>query len=266
MSRRRVPLHVFPLSHLDRSSYYERVVASIGSSPFPAQYAELVAVSSGGVVTVLAPPVGAGTEQTTKDGFHFGVVSTDGTGPTTIQGNGKNINGAASIVLPAFAGASAHLYYSNVLGEWVAFLGAGVGAFSPPPTYTAKGPAAPQTFTNAGLVAVNGASITTAPFSASQKAIITYSAVLHNSGAGAPAQTLCAIFDGTAAVTIDVFEQDLDTGDTTENIDHEVVSWTVEVVGNGLARTFGMSVETLTANNATIEINRCRGVVQIVDG
>jgi hypothetical protein len=265
MSRRRLPLHTFPLSHLDRTNFYERVVASVGGSPFQAAYAELVAVSSGGQTTIACPVVG-GTEATSKDTFHFGVVSADGTGPITIQGGAHNINGAASIVIPALAGASAHLYFSNVLGEWVAFLGAGLGSFTPPPTYTARGPVAPQTFDNSAPTAVTGATVTTAPFTAGQKAIITASATMHNATAGSLSTAICDIFDGIPANAIDTFEQDLDPGDAAENIDHQTISWTTEVVGNGGARTFGLAIVAGSANNVVVEAQRCRVVVQIVDG
>jgi hypothetical protein len=266
MRNRRIPLHTFPLAHVDRTMYYERVVASVGGGPFQAQYAELVSVSAGGQTAVNCPVVAPGTATTTKDTFHFGVVSADGTGPVTINGNGFLINGGASVTLAASPGASAHVYFSVSLGAWVAFMGAG-GAFgAPPPTYTAKGPAAPQVFTNAGLTAVNNSSITTAPFSASQKAIITYTVELTNTTAGANAQANFGIFDGVAASQIDVWHEALVPAAAGETTDHRTVTVVTEVLGNGGARTFGLSIVANDANNLTVPTNGCRGVVQIVDG
>jgi hypothetical protein len=263
MRNRHLPGHIYPLSHLDRTNYYERVVAASGEGTFQAQYAELVAVASGSPTTVLCPVVG-GTEQTTKDTFHFGVISLDGTGSITILGNGHDVNNGTSITLAASPGASAHLYFSNTLGQWLAFVG-GAGALElPPPTYTAKGPPAPQTFTNAGFTAVTGASITTAPFSASQKAIVAFSAVVFNS-ASTEATADIEIFDGVVGTPIDSFEQHID--EVTEGtFDYQVISWTLEVPGNGSARTFGLALTSIDTNTITINANRCRGTVQIVDG
>lgn len=262
MHNRRHPGHIFPLSHLDRTNYYEKAVVSTPGEVFQAAYAELVIVHAGSATTILCPVIG-GTEATSKDTFHFGVISNDGTGPVVINGNGFTINGAASITLAASPGASAHVYFSNVIGAWLAFIGGGGASELPPPTYTAKGPPAPQTFTNGGLTVVTGAAITTAPFSASQKAIVTFSAVVFNI-ASAEATADLVIFDGAPGFPIDSFEQHIDL--VTEGVfDFQVISWTLEVPGNGLARTFGLAITTIDAATVTINTNRCRSVVQIVD-
>lgn len=265
MRNRQLPGHIFPLSHLDRTNYYERIVVAAAGGSFQAQYAELVAVHSGSATTINTPVIVGGTENTTKDTFHFGVISVDGTGPVTISGSGGfTVNGASSITLAASPGASAHCYFSNALGGWIAFLGGGGAAEVPPPTYTAKGPPAPQAFTNSGFTAVTGAAITTAPFSASQKAIITYSATIFNA-ASTEATANIMIFDGSPGTPIDSFEQHIDL--VTEGVfDYQVISWTVEVVGNGSARTFDLAIESIDTNTIDMNANRCRGVVQIVDG
>jgi hypothetical protein len=263
MRNRHLPGHIYPLSHLDRTNYYEKAVVSTPGEVFQAAYAELVIVHAGSATTILCPVIG-GTEGTSKDTFHFGVITNDGTGPVTINGNGFNINGAPTLTLAASPGASAHLYFSNVIGQWLAFIGAGGATAVPPPTYTAKGPPAPQTFTNAGFTAVTGTSITTAPFSASQKAIVTFSAVVFNI-ASTEATADIEIFDGVVGTPIDSFEQHIDL--VTEGVfDFQVISWTLEVPGNGLARTFGLAITSIDTNTITINTNRCRAVVQIVDG
>lgn len=262
MHNRRHPGHIFPLSHLDRTNYYERVVLATGEGTFPAKYAELVAVASGSPTTILCPVVG-GTENTTKDTFHFGVISADGTGPIVINGNGFDVNGSPTITLAASPGASAHVYFSNALGQWLAFIGAGGAAEVPPPSYTAKGPPAPQTFTDSGVTAVTGASITTAAFSSSQKAIVTFSAVVFNA-ASTEATAVIEIFDGVVGTPIDTFEQHIDL--VTEGVfDYQVVSWQLEVAGNGSARTFGLGITSMDTNTITVNTNRCRATVQIVD-
>lgn len=262
MSRSRNPGHVYPISHLDRTNFYEKVVAASGEGTFLASYATLVAVHSGSPTTILCPVVG-GTENTTKDTYHFGVISLDGTGPITILGNGFDINGGVSVTLAASPGASAHVYFSNVLGQWLAFLGGGGENELPPPTYTAKGPPAPQTFTNAGFTAVTGASITTAAFSSNQKAIVTFSAVVFNA-ASTEATANLEIFDGVVGTPIDSFEQHIDQ--TTEGVfDYQVISWMLEIPGNGLARTFGLAITSIDTNAITVNANRCRTVVQIVN-
>jgi hypothetical protein len=244
--------------------FYESIVASTGGSPFHAGYAQLVGVASGGQTTVAAPSVGAGTEASTKDSFHFGIVSVDGTGPITIQGNGKLINGAASITLAASPGASAHLYYSNSLGQWLAFLGAGGAGELPLPTYTSRGPVAPQALTGVAT-AVGGVSITTAAFGPTQKAIVTVSVEL-DTVAGVQDNVTLSIFDGVPAGGIDTYHQTAGNSAVDVLGAFNTVSWTLEIVGNGLARTFGLAVSEVTPGNVTIPINGCRAVIQIVDG
>lgn len=139
-------------------------------------------------------------------------------------------------------------------------VGQGLG----PPTYTAKGPTeAPQLLTGS-FVAVANAIVTTAPFTAQQKAIITTSVQL-NAGAGVQDTAALQIFDGVATVGIDSFQQTV--GNQAEEIaEFETVSWTTEVVGNGLARTFGLAVEENVPGDISVPPNGCRIVVQIVDG
>lgn len=137
------------LAHLAYTSLFERVVpTSITLAHAP--YGALVSVEGAagsiavGTPLVIQPSAYSGV----KDTFHFAVVNSDGAHPITIAStDGQLINGAASILLPATAGASALLFYSNQLGEWVALLG-GSG-----------GQAAIQSFTNvtAGVTLSNAA-------------------------------------------------------------------------------------------------------------
>jgi hypothetical protein len=131
-----------------------------------------------------------------------------------------------------------------------------------PPTYNANGPFAPQALT-ALPTAVAGTTIITAPFKASQKAIITYSVELDTTTTGVKNTAVLSIFDGTPATPIDGFSQTVGaTGDGANA--EQVVSWTTQVAGNGLSRTFGLAVSS--AGALQVDTNSCRGVVQIVDG
>lgn len=130
-----------------------------------------------------------------------------------------------------------------------------------PPTYTARG--GPFTLT-ATPTAVPGASVTTAAFSAAQKAIITCSVELDIPTLADVTEVTMSIFDGIAAVAIDTFRQTVGVG-AGEGAGTETVSWTLEVVGNGAARTFGLAVSD-PATLTTIPANGCRTVVQIVNG
>ena len=253
----RSPRNLQSLSHLDRTNYYEKVVLSSGGSPFLASYGELVAVTAGSPGTVTAPSMaGLGTEATTKDAFHFGVVSVDGTG-FTISGNGKNINGTSTITIAATPGASAYLYYSNVLGEWIAFLSGGATApVTPLPTFTGKN-LATVNYTNASPTTT----LLTAPITAAvgQKIIVTFSAQITNPGDTA--------VDADWSIFIDTSGGIIDNGAITTIVGGSVVlSWTLEENGDGGAHTFGLQIQLSGAESVNTPTDGCRYVAQVVGG
>jgi hypothetical protein len=250
-----LPRGIQSLSHLDRTNYYEKVVLSAGGSPFLASYGELIAVTAGSPGTINAPSMaGLGTEATTKDAFHFGVVSVDGTG-FTLSGNGKNINGSSSITIAATPGASAYLYYSNVLGEWIAFLSGGATA-APLPSATGK---------NGSAVPLNNSTPTTvlesSPLTAAvgQKFVVTFSCEIDNAGETAPL--------AEARLYIDTIGGEIDTFKATTIASGSItMSWTLEELGDGSAHIFGLGIQLSTAESVTVPVDGCRYVVQVVGG
>jgi len=251
---RHIPRFVHPLAQFDRTAYFERVIPVVGGSPFAAQYGALHAVSSGAPGTVNAPNVGAGTEATTKDAFHFGVVSTDGTS-FTIAGNGKNINGASSISVSGPAGASATLYYSTALGAWVAFLSGGASVTTPP-TYTGK---------NGSLITYNTSTYTsvlatpTITASLSQKVILNFSCQL-TCGGDAGVDMQGRIYADVVGVNIDTFVQTVDSGEK------QIVNWQLEVGGDGTGHVYGMAWLEGADEDVSTPIGACRFVAQVVNG
>jgi hypothetical protein len=102
--------------------------------------------------------------------------------------------------------------------------------------------------------AVAGATITAPALPASRSYVITYSAELDN--AEAPTTVTARIFDGVPGAGIVVFHQALAASDA------QNISWTVKVVGNGLARTFGLSLADPNST-ASVPAAGCVGVVEL---
>jgi hypothetical protein len=102
--------------------------------------------------------------------------------------------------------------------------------------------------------AVAGATITAPALPASRSYVITYSAELDN--AEAPTTVTARIFDGAPGAGIVVFHQALAASDA------QVISWTVKVAGNGLARTFGLSLADPNST-ASVPAAGCVGVVAL---
>lgn len=254
MTHARIPRAITPLAHLDRTSYYEKVLSVVGGSPFQAQYGALHAVASGAPGTINAPAVGTGTVHNTKDAMHFGVVSTDGTS-FTIAGNGKNINGGGSITVTGPAGASATLYYSVGLGAWVAFLGGGATVTSLP-TYTGKN-VAPVTYNN--LSFISALATPAIPAAIGQKLIITFSCELDSPGESSTYGMSGRIYVDTVGDGIDLFNQTMNGGG-----DSQSVSWTTEVFGDGSSHVYGMSWMEGTSEGTVTPSAGCRFVVQTV--
>lgn len=250
-------------ARLSYTSVFERVVETAVSTT--GIYGALMAVQgAAGTVTISTPNLVSPAVQA-KSCFDFGVVNVDGAHPVIVATpDGKTLNGGANITLPASAGAFAWVFFDLTIGQWVAIINIAGAAFVPPPTYTARGPSAPQAITGSP-VAVGTSSITTAAFSAAQKAIVTYS-VQVNTTAGQQDDNTLSIFDGVAGNPIDTFAQTCGNSNVDLNPAHNTISWTLEIVGNGSARTFGLAVSGANPGNCTIPTNGCRGVVQIVDG
>jgi hypothetical protein len=129
-------------------------------------------------------------------------------------------------------------------------------------SYTAKGP--PVLFVlSPAPTAVGGAIIITAPFAASQKAIVSYSVEVDTSVIGTQNDVTASIFDGLQTNAIDTYHHTI--GNTAqESQSQATISWTLEVPGNGLARTFGVALST--TDGLQVPMNGCRGVVLIVPG
>lgn len=122
-------------AHLAYTSLFERLVPFAGPGTLAAPYGALVSVSgASGSVGVTAPPTNVPSFRDVKDAFNFGVVNADGAHAIVVGTvDSTNINGSSSpIILPASPGASALLFWSNQLGEWVALLGAGGAGAIPP--------------------------------------------------------------------------------------------------------------------------------------
>lgn len=257
-------------SRLSYTSFFERVRVIAGSSVGSIPYGALTAVQgASGISTIQLPNAttaavapGAGL----KESHSVGVLNVDGAfAVNVIAPDGKTINGLSTLLLPASPGAFAICFYDVPAGAWFAVTAAGGGAFFvPPPTYTAKGPVAPQALTGA-FVAIGGASVTTAPFTALQKAIITCSVTM-SATAGTQDNVTTQIFDGVATTPIDTFEQTVGNSAVDVLTGFETWSWTTEVVGNGLARTFGLAALEVSPGAVIVPTNRCRTVVAIVDG
>lgn len=260
-------------AHLAYTSLLERTRVVSSGTPTPVPYATLTGVlgASGPSSTFVLPnetaasvAPGAGL----KWAHHVGFLNMDGAFPIVIAApDGKLINGSPTLVLPAAAGAFAICFFDiGSGGSWLAITSGGGGGgppFVPPPTYTAKGPVAPQALTGA-FVAIGGASVTTAPFTALQKAIISCSVTM-SATAGTQDNVTTQIFDGVATTPIDTFEQTVGNSAVDILPGFETWSWTLEVPGNGAARTFGLAAMEVTPGGVIVPINRCRTVVAIVD-
>lgn len=129
-----------------------------------------------------------------------------------------------------------------------------------PPSYFVEG--GPYSLT-ATPTAVPGSSVTTAAFSASQYAVITCSVEL-DIAAGDETEVTLHIFDGVATNAIMTFHQTVGISGG-EGTVQASLSWTVRVVGNGGARTFGLSVSD-PASLVTIPASGEATVVQILNG
>jgi hypothetical protein len=102
--------------------------------------------------------------------------------------------------------------------------------------------------------AVAGATIVAPALPASRSYVITYSATLNN--AEAPTTVTYRIFDGVAGAGIVTETQALAASDS------QNISWTVKVAGNGLARTFGLSLADPNST-ASVPAAGCVGVVEL---
>lgn len=260
MSPRRADNRYF--AHLAYTSLFEKTVATAVSAS--AVYGAITVVrGAAGSVTVNAPQLTADVLHT-KAAFHYAVINEDGAGTVILATpDGKTINGSSTITLPAAAGASAFVFLDLTNGEWIAFLSGPSAPLPAPPAYTAQGGGQNLTQTP---TAVAGASITTAPFTASQKAIITY-ATQFNSAAGLADDVTISIFDGVASSPMHTWQQTC--GDTARDTTpwFNTVSVTMEVLGNGSARTFGLAVSQTNAGTlVSIPVVGSVGVVQIVNG
>jgi hypothetical protein len=130
------------------------------------------------------------------------------------------------------------------------------------PSYTANGPSSPFVVP-VPPTAVPGVTIITAPFAASQKAIISYSVEVDTSTVGTQQDVTISIFDGTPGTPIDTYHQTIGNS-TVETNSRATISWTLEVPGTGGARTFGVAVST--PGGLVVPVNGARGVVAIVNG
>jgi hypothetical protein len=102
--------------------------------------------------------------------------------------------------------------------------------------------------------AVPGATIVAPALPPSRSYVITYSATLNN--AEAPTTVTYRLFDGVPGIGI-VTETQALVGSDSQNI-----SFTVKVIGNGLARTFGLSLADPAAT-ATVPSGGCVGVITL---
>jgi len=254
-------------ARLAYTSFFERVRVIAGSSVGSIPYGALTAIQGASApVSILLPnattaaiPPGAGL----KEAHSVGILDVDGAQVITITApDGKLINGASSLVLPASAGAFAICFYDVSVGAWFAITAPTAGGiFTPPPTYTAKG-TTPQALTGS-FVAIAGASVTTAPFTALQKAIISCSLTM-SAAAGTQDNVAMQIFDGVATTQIDGFSQTVGNSAVDDLPGLSTVSWTLEAPGNGLARTFGIAAGEVAPGVVTVNV--ARTVVAIVDG
>lgn len=266
----RTPVALAMWARLSYTSVFERVnvisASPVGSIPYGALTSVLGA--PGPSTTIILPnATAAGVSPAgMKECHDVGVLNADGGHPIVIAApDGKNINGSPTLTLPASPGAFAWCFFDVAAQAWFAITAAGGGAlFVPPPTYTAKGPVAPQALTGA-FVAIGGASVTTAPFTALQKAIISCSVTM-SATAGTQDNVTTQIFDGVATTPIDTFEQTVGNSAVDVLTGFETWSWTLEVPGNGLARTFGLAAMEVSPGAVVVPALRCRTVVQIVDG
>jgi len=253
-------------AHLAYTSVFERVVET--SVTATAVYGAINSVGgAGGTVTVHCPNLVGPPVIAAKMCFDFCVLNSDGAHTVVVDTlDGKTINGAASITIPAIAGAFAWVFYDLTAGEWVAMIAASPTSPGGLPSYKGLGPTTDQTFTNAGYTAVNNASVTTGPFAVGQFALITITVNVKNATAGATSTADLHIFDGTAGVIVDVVDEVQTLEPAGEDQVLDVVSIVTRVAGTGLARTFGVAIKAADANNVIVPAGTCRVVVQIVDG
>ena len=258
----------FPSAHPDYTSEYDGIIDA-PSGTVAAKFGNVVLVR-GNSVTVNVPPLPTGLNPiVVKDAFHCAVVNLLGSTGLVINGNGNDINGSPTLSLPASAGAFAELYWSVQLQQWAAFVAGGSGsAFVPPPTYFARGPSAgDQTFVaGAGTAGVTGVAITTAAFSALQKAIVRCVVEVHNATVGSFSQADFAIFDGSVGTIIEgPLRESIDpSGETT---DYHTTTIQTEIVGDGLGRTFGLQLAAdASGSNVVVRQNTATIIVEIVDG
>lgn len=205
-------------SRLSYTSLFEKVTET--SATGPAVYGALVNVEgASGPVTIHAPNLTGPPAIAAKMSFDFGVVS-DGAFAVTIDTlDGKTINGAATVVLPATPGAFALLFFDAINNDWVALVGGGGGGGGPAITSTTTSGIG-FAVTTVDTVAVASPSI---PVVAGQKVLVHFSCELDSDAAAAHSATFIARADGGAA--IDTFRQ------TSTTVSSEVVSWTWESVG-----------------------------------
>lgn len=244
------------------TTLFEKTLATAATAT--AQYGAVTVVrGAAGAVTIHAPQLTADISHS-KTTFHFAVINEDGAGTITIDTpDGKTINGSATLVLPATAGASAIVMLDLTNGQWIAFETGPTAPFPILPSYTAQGGG--QNLTQVPT-AVLGASMITAPFSASQKAIITF-ATEFDTAAGLEDDVTISIFDGVAGSPMHTWHQTCGSSsrDTTDWFN--TVAVTMEVIGDGSARTFGLAVSQTNAGTVVSIPNfGCVGTVQILNG
>lgn len=133
------------MAHLAYTSLYERIIPFAGPGTTQAQYAAIIDVAGAASgVGVAAPRTDFPVNRDVKDTFHFAVVNSDGAHPIVIGTlDGTLINGSAFLTLPASPGAFAMLWFSNVAGEWVAFVGGGGANAQPIVSQTITGGLSP---------------------------------------------------------------------------------------------------------------------------
>ena len=248
-------------------SLYEKVVETAVSAT--GAFGEILSVQgAAGSVTVSTPNFTTPAGQSPKMCFDFAVVNGDGAHTVTVSDpSGRTINGQASLGIPASPGAFAMLWFDTLAnagaGAWLAFVGGG-GGLGAAISYTVKGPAAPQAVTVTPTFVTNS-TIVTAPVGATQKLIISYSVEFQQT-AGTQCNATLSISQDTAGNVIDTYRQTLGNSGIDVNPEFNTVSWTLEVNGDGAGHTYGLAVSVDVGGNTTIQTNRCRGVIDVVNG
>jgi hypothetical protein len=117
------------LGHLAYTSFFERIIPIAVN--FQAPYGSLIAVLGAAASRTIFAPTSprVGEELQLKEAHHFGVVNVDGNVDINITTlDGHTINGVGTITVPSGEpGAFAIVFWSQVLGQWIALTGCCVG-------------------------------------------------------------------------------------------------------------------------------------------